>query len=98
MIWGAIAYNTRSLLVSILGTMTAQRYAHDILRPRVSLTHALTPIRHFSTRKCSASHGKGFTRLSPQCYYLSWPTLSPDLSPIEHTCDHLGRRVGLPRV
>ncbi|GFW66471.1 transposable element Tcb2 transposase [Trichonephila clavipes] len=31
MIWGAIAYNTRSPLVIIRGTMTAQRYVHDIM-------------------------------------------------------------------
>ncbi|GFT32311.1 transposable element Tcb2 transposase [Trichonephila clavipes] len=31
MVWGVIAWNTRSLLVLVRGTMTAQRYAHDIL-------------------------------------------------------------------
>ncbi|GFX80168.1 uncharacterized protein TNCV_2108121 [Trichonephila clavipes] len=35
MVWGAIAYNTRSPLVLIHGTMTAQRYVHDILQPHV---------------------------------------------------------------
>ncbi|GFV20608.1 transposable element Tcb2 transposase [Trichonephila clavipes] len=36
MVWGAaIAYNTRSPLVLIHGTMAAQRYAHDILQPHV---------------------------------------------------------------
>ncbi|GFT97821.1 transposable element Tcb2 transposase [Trichonephila clavipes] len=35
MVWGVIAYNTRSLLVLIRGTMTAQRYVHDILQPHV---------------------------------------------------------------
>ncbi|GFX81962.1 transposable element Tcb2 transposase [Trichonephila clavipes] len=35
MVWGAIAYNTRSLLVLIRATMTAQRYAHDILQAHV---------------------------------------------------------------
>ncbi|GFT71933.1 transposable element Tcb2 transposase [Trichonephila clavipes] len=35
MVWGAIAYNTRSPLVLIRGTMTAKRYAHDILQPHV---------------------------------------------------------------
>ncbi|GFU21699.1 transposable element Tcb1 transposase, partial [Trichonephila clavipes] len=35
MVWGAIAYNTRSPLVLIRGTMTAQRYVHDILQPHV---------------------------------------------------------------
>ncbi|GFU99078.1 uncharacterized protein TNCV_1227921 [Trichonephila clavipes] len=35
MVWGAIAYNTRSPLVLICGTMTAQRYVHTILQPLV---------------------------------------------------------------
>ncbi|GFU52347.1 transposable element Tcb1 transposase [Trichonephila clavipes] len=35
MVWGAIAYNTRSPLVLIRGTMTPQRYVHDILQPHV---------------------------------------------------------------
>ncbi|GFV13590.1 transposable element Tcb2 transposase [Trichonephila clavipes] len=34
-VWGAIAYNTRSSLVLIHGTITAQRYVHDILQPHV---------------------------------------------------------------
>ncbi|GFW15015.1 transposable element Tcb1 transposase [Trichonephila clavipes] len=35
MVWGDIAYNTRSPLVFIRGTMTAQRYVHDIRQPHV---------------------------------------------------------------
>ncbi|GFX23242.1 transposable element Tcb1 transposase [Trichonephila clavipes] len=35
MVWGAIAYNTRSPLVLIRGTMTAQRYVRDILQLNV---------------------------------------------------------------
>ncbi|GFX25055.1 transposable element Tcb2 transposase [Trichonephila clavipes] len=35
MVWGVIAYNTRSPLVLIHGTMTAQWYFHDILQTHV---------------------------------------------------------------
>ncbi|GFT75731.1 transposable element Tcb2 transposase [Trichonephila clavipes] len=35
MVWGAITYNTRSLLVLICDNMTAQRYIYDILQPHV---------------------------------------------------------------
>ncbi|GFW78265.1 transposable element Tcb1 transposase [Trichonephila clavipes] len=35
MVWGAIAYNTRSSKVLIRGTMTVQPYVHDILQPHV---------------------------------------------------------------
>ncbi|GFW17304.1 transposable element Tcb1 transposase [Trichonephila clavipes] len=68
MVWGAIAYFTRSPLVLIRGNMIAQRYVHDILQP---CTHAMAPRSHFSTRECSATHYKGVTRLSPHCYYPS---------------------------
>ncbi|UYV61759.1 hypothetical protein LAZ67_1006362, partial [Cordylochernes scorpioides] len=33
MFWGAIAYDSRSPLLRIQGTMTAQRYVDDVLRP-----------------------------------------------------------------
>ncbi|UYV75755.1 hypothetical protein LAZ67_13001228 [Cordylochernes scorpioides] len=33
MVWGAIAYDSRSSLLRIQGTMTAQRYVDDVLRP-----------------------------------------------------------------
>ncbi|GFU98857.1 transposable element Tcb2 transposase [Trichonephila clavipes] len=32
MVWDAIAYDTRSLLILFYGTMTAKRYVHDILQ------------------------------------------------------------------
>ncbi|GFW25160.1 transposable element Tcb2 transposase [Trichonephila clavipes] len=35
MVWGGIAYNTRSPPVLIRDTMTAKRYVHDILQPHV---------------------------------------------------------------
>ncbi|GFX08865.1 transposable element Tcb1 transposase [Trichonephila clavipes] len=35
MVWGDIAYNTRSPLVLIRGNMTALRYVRDILQPHV---------------------------------------------------------------
>ncbi|GFT89363.1 transposable element Tcb2 transposase [Trichonephila clavipes] len=35
MVWGTIVHNTWSSLVLIRGTMTAQRYVHDILQPHV---------------------------------------------------------------
>ncbi|GFT93146.1 transposable element Tcb2 transposase [Trichonephila clavipes] len=37
MVWGVIAYNTRSPLILIRGTMTAQWYVHDILQPHMLL-------------------------------------------------------------
>ncbi|GFU78912.1 transposable element Tcb1 transposase [Trichonephila clavipes] len=86
MVWIAIAYNTRLPLVLIRGTMTAQRYVHDILQPQVLPLMQRLSEAFFSTRQFSASHGKGVTT-------LPWPAGSPDLSPIEHIWDHFRRRV-----
>ncbi|GFT42023.1 uncharacterized protein TNCV_1668411 [Trichonephila clavipes] len=59
-------------------------------------THSTSPRSHFSTRQSSALHDKGVIGLSPNCYYPSLPSLSPDFSPIEHVRDHLGLRVVHP--
>ncbi|GFT75645.1 transposable element Tcb1 transposase [Trichonephila clavipes] len=35
MVWGTIAYDSRSTLIVIRGTLTGQRYVDGILRPHV---------------------------------------------------------------
>ncbi|GFX06015.1 transposable element Tcb2 transposase [Trichonephila clavipes] len=35
MVWGTIAYDSRSTLIVLRGTLTGQRYVDDILRPHV---------------------------------------------------------------
>ncbi|UYV63335.1 hypothetical protein LAZ67_2003769 [Cordylochernes scorpioides] len=77
MVWGAIAYDSRSPLLRIQGTMTAQRYVDDVLRPDNARPHT--------------------ARISQQALQdvqmLPWPPYSPDLSPIEHVWDIIGRRL-----
>ncbi|GFW68204.1 transposable element Tcb1 transposase [Trichonephila clavipes] len=96
MVWSVIAYNTRSPLVLIRGTMTAQWYVHDILQPHVlSLMQRLPGaiFQQVSARTHTA-------RMSQDCLRtittLHWPARSPDLSPIEPIWVHLGWRVGHP--
>ncbi|GFV78170.1 transposable element Tcb2 transposase [Trichonephila clavipes] len=92
MVWGAIAYNTRSALVLIHGTMTALRYIHDILQPHVLLLMQRLPGAIFQQDN-ARSHT---ARVSQDCLLtvttLPWPARSPDLSPIEHIWDHLRRQ------
>ncbi|GFS64962.1 transposable element Tcb2 transposase [Trichonephila clavipes] len=96
MVWGAIAYNIQSPLVLIFGIRTAQRYVHDILQP-----HVLPLIQRFSGAIFQQVNTQPTTtRVSQECLRtvttLPWPARSPALSPIEHTWDHLGQRVGHP--
>ncbi|GFS73319.1 transposable element Tcb2 transposase [Trichonephila clavipes] len=96
MVLGAIAYNTRSPLVLIRGTMIAQRYVHDILQPHVLLLMQRSPGALFQQDNARPH----MARVSQDCLRtvttLPWPARSPDLSPIEHTWNHSGRRVGHP--
>ncbi|GFV43103.1 transposable element Tcb2 transposase [Trichonephila clavipes] len=95
-VWGAIAYNTRPPLVLIRGTMTAQRYVHDILQ-----LHVLPLMQRLPGTLFQKGNIRPHTaRVSQDCLrtvaILPWPAQSSDLSPIEHIWDHLGRRVGHP--
>ncbi|GFV12071.1 transposable element Tcb2 transposase [Trichonephila clavipes] len=74
--------------------MTAQRYVHDILKP-----HILSLMQRVSGDIFQQHNARAYTaRVQQDCLRivttLPWPARSPDLSPIEHIWDHLGRRVG----
>ncbi|EEZ97640.1 hypothetical protein TcasGA2_TC016088 [Tribolium castaneum] len=95
MIWGAIAYGSRSPLVFIEGSMTAQRYVQEVLEP-VAVPYVQT-IENASFQQDNATpHSARFTLRyleEVQVQVLPWPPRSPDLSPIEHIRDSIGRRV-----
>ncbi|GFV66214.1 transposable element Tcb2 transposase [Trichonephila clavipes] len=96
MVWGAIAYNTRSPRVLIRGTMTAQRNVNDILQP-----HVLPLMQWLPGAIFQQDNARPYTaRVSKDCLrtvtILPWSSRSPDLSSIEHIWDHLGWRVGYP--
>ncbi|GFV73708.1 transposable element Tcb1 transposase [Trichonephila clavipes] len=76
--------------------MTAQRYDHDILQPHVLPLMQRLPGAIFQEGNARPH----MARVSQDCLRtvttLHWLARSPDLSPIEHIWDHLGRRVGHP--
>ncbi|UYV80897.1 hypothetical protein LAZ67_19002125 [Cordylochernes scorpioides] len=79
MVWGAISFDSRTPLVVIPGTLTAQRYVDDILWP------VLLPF---------LSHHPGLTFQQDNARpHTARPARSPDLSPIEHIWDVMGRRL-----
>ncbi|UYV76443.1 hypothetical protein LAZ67_14000409 [Cordylochernes scorpioides] len=93
MVWGAIAYDSRSPLLRIHGTMTAQRYVDDVLRP-VTLPYLQGVPNALYQQDNARPHTARISQQALQdVQMLPWPPYSPDLSPIEHVWDIIGRRL-----
>ncbi|UYV61753.1 hypothetical protein LAZ67_1006331, partial [Cordylochernes scorpioides] len=93
MVWGAIAYDYRSPLLRIQGTMTAQRYVDDVLRP-VTLPYLQGVPNALYQQDNARPHTARISQQALQdVQMLPWPPYSPDLSPIEHVWDIIGRRL-----
>ncbi|UYV61750.1 hypothetical protein LAZ67_1006323 [Cordylochernes scorpioides] len=93
MVWGAIAYDSRSPLLRIQGTMTAQRYVDDVLRP-VTLPYLQGVPNALYQQDNARPHTARISQQALQdVQMLPWPPYSPDLSPIEHIWDIIGRRL-----
>ncbi|UYV63569.1 hypothetical protein LAZ67_2004730 [Cordylochernes scorpioides] len=73
--------------------MMAQRYVYDVLRPAIFPYLQWVP----SIPSISRITPDHTTRISQQAlqdvHMLPWPPYSPDLSPIEHVWDIIGRRL-----
>ncbi|UYV69971.1 K02A2.6-like, partial [Cordylochernes scorpioides] len=91
MVWGAIAYDSRSPLLRIQGTMTAQRYVDDMLRP-VTLPYLQgAPIALYQQDNARPHTARISQQALQDVQMLPWPPYSPGLSPIEHVWDIIGR-------
>ncbi|GFT02163.1 transposable element Tcb2 transposase [Trichonephila clavipes] len=81
-IWGAIAYDSRSTLIVMPGTLTGQRYGDDILRSHIGPFLNDLPGAIFqqdNARPHTARVAQDYLR---HFQILPWPTRSPDLSPV----------------
>ncbi|UYV69907.1 Transposase [Cordylochernes scorpioides] len=93
MVWGAITYESRSPLLRIQGTMTAQRYVDDVLRP-VTLPYLQGVPNALYQQDNARPHTARISQQALQdVQMLPWPPYSPDLSSIEHVWDIIGRRL-----
>ncbi|GFV31789.1 transposable element Tcb1 transposase [Trichonephila clavipes] len=77
-------------------TMTAQRYVQDTLRPHVLPLVQRLPGAIFQPDNVRPHTARVLQDCLRTVTTLHWSARSPDLSPIEHISDHLGRRVGHP--
>ena len=95
MVWGRIADNRRTELVTVDGNLNAQAYRDEILTPHVlpfMQENAGMTFQQDNARPHVARVNMAFLD-QHNINVLPWPSLSPDLSPIEHVWDQLGRQV-----
>ncbi|UYV75203.1 hypothetical protein LAZ67_12002896 [Cordylochernes scorpioides] len=75
------------------GTMTAQRYVDDVLRP-VTLPYLQGVPNALYQQDNARPHTARISQQALQdVQMLLWPPYSPDLSPIKHVWDIIGRRL-----
>ena len=84
MVWGYISHDCKLDLVTIQGNLTGDQYIRDVLQPVVP---------HFDNARPHRSRAVTAYLQSEVMISVPWPAMSPDLNPIKHIRDMLGRRI-----
>ncbi|GFX84552.1 transposable element Tcb2 transposase [Trichonephila clavipes] len=93
MVWVAIAYDSRSTLIVMRGTVTSQRYVDDILPPHVGPFLNGLPGAIFQQDNARPHTERVAQDFLHHFQTLPWPARSPNLSSVEHVWDQLKRQM-----
>ena len=96
MVWGGISAHGRTSLVIINGNLNAHCYLEEVVRPHVlPFVHGQRKNMTFqqdNARPHVACLIMNFLR-HENVLVMAWPSMSPDLSPIEPVWDEMDRRL-----
>jgi transposase len=98
MVWGCISHDCKLDLVTIQSNLTGDQYIRDVLQP-VAVPHfdnhplATRPVYMDDNARPYRSRTVTTYIQSEAVTSVPWPAMNPDLNPIEHIWDMLGRRI-----
>ena len=97
MVWGGIMGRRKTNLIVVQGSLSAQGYINQILRPEAVpflQRHGTAILMHDNARPHVARICRQFLKRN-NVNVLPWPAVSPDMNPIEHIWDTLVERFDL---
>ena len=95
MVWGDIMGRRKTNFIVVQGNLNAQGYINQILQPEAVpflQRHGPAILMHDNARRHVARICRQFLNRN-NINILPWPAVSPDMNPIEHIWDYLGRKV-----
>ena len=95
MVWGGIMGRRKTNLIVVQGNLNAQGYMNQILQREAFpflQRHGPAILMHDYARPHVARICRQFLNRN-NVKALPWPAVSPDMNPIEHIWEHLGRKV-----
>ena len=96
MVWGGISHNGKTQLVTVYGNLNDQKYRDDILTPVVlpfmNADNGVTMLEQCHAPPHTARAITQFL-MANNVNVVEWPSMSPNLLPIEHIWDVLDRHL-----